>query len=56
MSNTKSKRDRFVKVICSNKDVTLELNYKKIPLCYNSSLDFDNKKKYSLDEDFVFFN
>lgn len=56
MSNKKIERDRFVKVICSKKDITLELSHKKIPFGYHASLDFDKKKKYSLDEDFVFFN
>lgn len=56
MSNYKFERDRFIEVICSNKDITVELSHKNIPTGYHSSLDFDKKKKYSLDEDFIFFN
>lgn len=56
ISNCKFERDRFIKVICSNQDITLELTHKSIPSAYDSSLDFDKKKKYSLGEDFIFFN
>jgi hypothetical protein len=54
-SNMESERDKFIRVTCSNKNITIESSNGYIPSNYDKSLEYNKNKKYLLDDDFIFF-
>lgn len=54
-SNIESERNKFIKVTCSNKNITIETTYNEIPSDYDILLEYKNNKNYSLENDFIFF-
>jgi hypothetical protein len=54
-SNSDILRDRIIKTTCSNAEITLELIFNEFPKDYNKSFDFDIKKKYLLEDNFIFY-
>ena len=54
-SNIENEKNRIIKVICLNKEITLKLCHNEFPKKYKKSLNFDEKKQYTIDENFVFF-
>lgn len=54
-SNIESERNKFIKVTCSNKNITIEATYNEIPSDYNILLEYIKNQNYSLDGNFIFF-
>lgn len=54
-SNIENEKNKIIQVICVNKEITLNLHYNNFPKNYKKSLNFDEKKQYVVDENFVFF-
>lgn len=54
-ANVDYERDKMLKVVCSNQEITLRLIYREFPKDYKRELAYKSDKKYSLDKNFVFF-
>lgn len=58
-SNIDYERDKMLKVICSCNEITLFLLYNEFPKSYNKKLLFSidnmNDKRYTIDNNFIFF-